>query len=366
MSVMKREHKIIVIGQISVYFGLCILALRHFYVAPANHFIIVAVIMLVGFIPSLLYLRFFSRYTPFALVTNALILVTFIFTLMREWALAGVFILVPVYSLLFKERFIYIFASIAAAILNISVIVLFFFKSYMDVQTLVIVLDIMTIFFILVFLIYFVSKDLILQSTMEAKQMQTILTLTKSVEFRDPYTHGHSDRVAYLGQWIAEHVAGLDAQTIFHAGLIHDVGKLSIPDAVLLKPSRLSEEEFKLMKTHTTHGANICNSLNVPDAIVKGVLHHHERWDGKGYPSGLSGEQIPIIGRVLSVADSIDAMSSNRAYRSAMSMERIRSELIRCSGTQFDPELIRIALDQWEKVEEFYSETAEAAIQEMG
>jgi putative nucleotidyltransferase with HDIG domain len=115
----------------------------------------------------------------------------------------------------------------------------------------------------------------------------TILTLSQSVEAKDTYTQGHSERVAFIGKLIAGHIPNLNTETVYSCGLIHDVGKLSIPDSILLKKSKLTEEEYQMMKTHTSLGAKLCKNLNISQEIVLGVLHHHERWDGNGYPHGL-------------------------------------------------------------------------------
>jgi putative nucleotidyltransferase with HDIG domain len=347
---MKRTGKIIYIGQVSVYFGLLILALRHYLLSPADHFYMVALIMIIGFLPSLLLRFFLVRFISYILVSNALVLVSFIFTLLKEWPLGGVFILVPVYALLFKDRHIYLFASLASFVLNIVLAVTFLFDSKQSMHQIVTMLDLLTIFLILVFLIYFIVKDLVWKTVMETKHMQTIAALTKSVEAKDTYTKGHSDRVAYLGELIAQSVPKIDSKMVYYSGLIHDVGKLSIPDAILMKDSKLTEEEFDIIKTHTTLGAKICASLSIPEEIVLGVLHHHERWDGRGYPSALAGDRIPLIGRILCLADAIDAMSSNRAYRVALDIAWIRDEIARSSGSQFDPDIVQIALKHWDKI----------------
>jgi len=191
-SELKRMSRIILIGQISCYFGLLILALRHHWISPVANFYLLAVILIIGFLPSFLARLFFSRNISYILVINALILVSFIFTAMKEWELGGVFILVPVFALLFKDRYIYLFASLITLILNISLALFFLFEPYKEKEQIVIMLDLLTIYLILVFLIYFVVKDLVWISTMNAKHMQTIFSLSKSVEVKDPYTQGHS------------------------------------------------------------------------------------------------------------------------------------------------------------------------------
>jgi putative nucleotidyltransferase with HDIG domain len=345
--------KLIAIGQISVYFGLLILTSRPIWVFPAKHFIALVIIMLIGFLPSLLSRYVPAKARPYVLVANALMIVSVVFTLLQEWALTGVFVLVPVFSLLFLDRTIYLFAAGSSFVLNI-VLALLTFEDIQSSVKFVTLLDVLTVFLILVFIIYFVVRDIRWRDALEARHLQTILTLSQSVEARDPYTQGHSQRVARIAQMLASKLPDLDPELVYNCGLIHDVGKLSVSDMILLKTGRLTDEEFEAMKSHTVSGARLCNNLNISGEIVKGVLHHHERFDGKGYPHGLQGEEIPFIARVLCIADSIDAMCSNRSYRKALGMDYVRSELDKCKHTQFDSSIVEIVQDLWAEIVTFY------------
>lgn len=172
----------------------------------------------------------------------------------------------------------------------------------------------------------------------------TVQALTATVDAKDPYTRGHSDRVAHLGRELAR-AAGLDEEQIervFLAGIVHDVGKIGVPEAVLRKPGRLTDGEFQFIKQHPIIGFNILHDVPQMEDLLPGVLHHHERWDGRGYPHGLAGEEIPLFGRILGLPDAFDAMSSNRAYRPAMPREKVLDEIRKCAGAQFDPILAKI------------------------
>jgi HD-GYP domain-containing protein (c-di-GMP phosphodiesterase class II) len=131
------------------------------------------------------------------------------------------------------------------------------------------------------------------------------------------------------------------------AGMVHDVGKIGVPEAVLRKPARLTDEEFAEIKKHPLVGYTILKDIPQMEPVLPGVLHHHERWDGKGYPHGIAGEAIPPLARVLALADTFDAMSSHRAYRKARPRKEVLEELLRCAGAQFDPALVGhfVALD---------------------
>lgn len=171
--------------------------------------------------------------------------------------------------------------------------------------------------------------------------LATIEALSAAIDAKDAYTCGHSRRVAYLATQIAT-FAGHSQELIERvriSGLVHDIGKIGIPEAVLCKPGRLTEAEFDIIKQHPEIGHRILKDLPQLRDVLPGVLYHHERFDGKGYPHGLSGTNIPLIARILCVADTFDAMSSNRSYRAAMPPEKAQAEITKCAGTQFDPEL---------------------------
>ena len=172
--------------------------------------------------------------------------------------------------------------------------------------------------------------------------MGTIKALSAAIDAKDQYTRGHSERVALLSAMLAEQVglSAEDAERIRISGLVHDVGKIGVPESVLCKPSRLTDEEFDLIKLHPTIGFEIIKDIPDLQDILPGVLHHHERWDGGGYPAGLSGKDIPHMARIMALADTFDAMSSNRAYRSGMPREKVFAEFRNCAGTQFDPDLV--------------------------
>jgi len=171
--------------------------------------------------------------------------------------------------------------------------------------------------------------------------MGLLHSLTSAVDAKDAYTCGHSERVALLSRSLAAE-AGLSehhVERIYMAGLLHDVGKIGVPEAVLQKTGKLTDEEFDQIKKHPEIGAKILRDIKQIEDIIPGVLHHHERYDGKGYPSGLAGESIPLMGRIICLADCFDAMTSSRTYRKALPLEVALTEIRRCSGTQFDPVL---------------------------
>lgn len=181
---------------------------------------------------------------------------------------------------------------------------------------------------------------------LEKAYLDTIGILRQTVEAKDPYTRGHSDRVSEFAVLIGTKM-GLDEKTIHIlkvGGLFHDIGKIGIPDSILLKESKLSDDEYSQIKNHPTIGAHILGNATVFQDIIPIVKYHHERYDGRGYPSQLAGTDIPLIARITAVADAFDAMTSKRTYRDSLPIEKVKEEIERCSGTQFDPEIAKLFL----------------------
>lgn len=164
----------------------------------------------------------------------------------------------------------------------------------------------------------------------------------KVIDMKDPYTNGHSVRVAKYTALIAKEM-GYDAETVekyYRMGLLHDVGKIGIPKAVLNKPGKLTAEEYDMIKTHTTKGYELLKDISIVPELAVGALTHHERHDGKGYPNGLSADEIPSVGQIIAVADCFDAMYSDRQYRKRMEFDKVLSTIREVSGTQLNPEVV--------------------------
>ncbi len=168
-----------------------------------------------------------------------------------------------------------------------------------------------------------------------------------AVEAKDTYTKGHSERVAEISEHLATMI-GLnhaDIERVRIAGILHDIGKIGVSEVLLLKEKKLEDREYEVLKLHTVEGQNILKPLHFLNDILPAVYHHHERFDGKGYPSGLAGEDIPLWARIIHVADAYDAMTSNRPYRAALSKAQAITELTSCSGTQLDPNITRTMVE---------------------
>ena len=182
---------------------------------------------------------------------------------------------------------------------------------------------------------------------LEQAYLDMVQTLRYTVEAKDSYTRGHSDRVSEYSVLIGEKL-GLPAEqikTLRIGGLFHDIGKIGIPDSILLKPAKLTDEEYSQIKNHPSIGAHILGSAAIFQDIIPIVKHHHERYDGNGYPSRLKGEEIPYLARIAAVADTFDAMTSRRSYRGPIDIEHVKEEIKRCEGTQFDPQIAEVFIE---------------------
>ncbi|MCH4157136.1 MAG: HD domain-containing protein [Acidaminococcaceae bacterium] len=194
---------------------------------------------------------------------------------------------------------------------------------------------------------------------------QAIHAIAKTIDAKDKYTNGHSVRVAQYAREIAkeEHWSEDQQEKLFYTALLHDIGKIGIPDKILNKPGKLSQEEYAIIKQHTTIGYHILQDMTSVPYVQDGAHYHHEHYDGSGYPEGLKGDAIPEVARLIGVADSVDAMYSARIYRPEMTIDYIKDELVRCSGTQFDP---RFAADMLHVLERGFKASDTLKLPEVG
>jgi HD-GYP domain-containing protein (c-di-GMP phosphodiesterase class II) len=194
-----------------------------------------------------------------------------------------------------------------------------------------------------------------LMAEVERLFLDVMKAIASIIDAKDGYTHKHSERVAAFGVRIARHL-GFDADSrgvVELSGLLHDVGKIGVPDAILNKPGKLTDEEFAQMRLHPVHGARILSNIQSDKvvSILPGVKCHHERWDGKGYPEGLKGEEIPLLGRLLGVADFLDALTSDRSYRKGLALEEALNMVKDLEGKAFDPLVVKAAVELHERGE---------------
>ncbi len=189
----------------------------------------------------------------------------------------------------------------------------------------------------------------------EARQLMvsSVAAISQMIDEKDRYTSEHSHRVAEYARLIGAHMgfAGEELDSLYRSALLHDIGKIAVPDAILNKPSRLTDEEFAIMKQHTVWGRKILEGLEFLPQADCGASYHHERFDGKGYPAGLKGGQLPEMVWIISVADALDAMGSDRCYRGHCDRDYIIGEFRKLSGTQFEPAAVKAVVELLESGE---------------
>jgi len=192
------------------------------------------------------------------------------------------------------------------------------------------------------FPLFLARRSFELYTKMRKVYLETIRALAAAIDAKDPYTKGHSERVAQLSVALAQdlHLSDRDIENIEYTALLHDIGKIGIDDRILSKSSELSNEEFKKIKEHPIIGANIIEPVDFLKNSYEAIYHHHERYNGGGYPDGLKAKDIPLCARIIGVADAYDAMGSDRPYRKKLSKEKILKEFAEQSGKQFDPQIV--------------------------
>ena len=201
------------------------------------------------------------------------------------------------------------------------------------------------------------------RENLEKAYLESIEVIRQTVEAKDTYTRGHSDRVSQYSVLIGKYMglSETDLQTLKIGGLFHDIGKIGIPDSILLKETSLTDDEYSQIKNHPAIGKHILSNATVFQDIIPIVFHHHEKYDGKGYPMKLAGESIPLLARIASLADTFDAMTSKRSYRNALALETVIEEIKTCSGTQFDPKIAAVFLtileNHYEEIEKIQNHT---------
>ena len=185
--------------------------------------------------------------------------------------------------------------------------------------------------------------------------LQIVKAMSMAIDAKDTYTNGHSSRVAEYARAIAKRSGYSETmqEQIYIMGLLHDMGKIGVSDAIINKPAKLTDEEYEIIKKHSVIGAQILQSISEFPELSIGARWHHERYDGKGYPDGLRGEEIPEMARMIAVADTYDAMTSRRSYRDALPQTVVKAEFLKCRGTQFDPHFADVMIQMIEEDTEY-------------
>ncbi|MGI8385667.1 HD-GYP domain-containing protein [Robertmurraya sp. P23] len=260
----------------------------------------------------------------------------------------GYFLLIPIVNSLYGKRLVSILYSILG-IFGLGAVSIYFpidDIDSIDISNRILLYMIVATFSYLLLTKLYALYDRQVNNvihSMEATIEQVVKSFIVAVEAKDQYTFGHSDRVSQYAVALAKKLPEYqDEQKLKHlrlSGLLHDIGKINIPEHILTKPTSLTEKEYEIIKTHTTFGSKMVEKVEGLEGLKNGVLYHHERWDGTGYPTGAKGKEIPLEARILAIADAFDAMTSTRSYRNELSIEEAFQRLENGIGTQFDPSL---------------------------
>lgn len=248
-----------------------------------------------------------------------------------------------------KQRFERLVIFLVAFLLTLGA----FMESFLSNLVVLRIAIVSALFFYYMFFQTQIYKDDIAEKKLEQAQkleklsVQVVTALAGTVDAKDKYTNGHSQRVADYAKEISRRLGKSEEfqQDIYFMGLLHDIGKIGIPDSIINKKGKLTDEEYAVIKTHPAIGSDVLKNITEMPNLFRGARWHHEHYDGKGYPDGISGDKIPLEARIISVADAYDAMSSKRSYRDALPQDKIRAEIIRVKGTQLDPKIADIMVE---------------------
>ena len=290
---------------------------------------------------TILHLTGVADYIETMPAAHAILIITFLAVILTFWirywnhrsrsdCLLFFGLLITMLSVIFEAISVYYKVSVSGLFVGIAILILLFINV---IYTIHIIRDIIK---------HQQQEELDKRKkNIEEMSLQLMQMLSTTIEAKDEYTKGHSHRVAEYSVLIARELGWNEKElsNLKNAAHLHDIGKIAIPDTILNKPSKLSEEEFSIIKEHTIIGANILKNISLIDHVQEIVRNHHERYDGKGYPRRIAGEDIPLTARILCIADSFDAMTSRRCYKKAFSLEVAREKLLLDAGKQFDPEL---------------------------
>lgn len=297
-------------------------------------------VLTVSYIPYTICYRFINKelreyllffHICFIAITMSYLLVSFN---------AIVLMFIPVFSILFNKRLIF-YTSLIISLVSYLILEFLFGDGYSF--DLVAELSLLFAFFLILNVVLNVTVK---QSKISYLFEKTVNTLIMAVEAKDDYTQGHSIRVSdyamIIGKYMRKKGYKINLENLRIASVLHDIGKVKIPAEILTKPGKLTTEEYDCIKKHSLYGAKMAEELEYPKEIVSDILHHHERFDGKGYPDGLKGNKTPINSQIIAIADTFDAITSNRSYRDACTVQKAYEIIMENIDTQFDPKFRRI------------------------
>jgi putative nucleotidyltransferase with HDIG domain len=325
-------------------FGMGIISLLfiQFFIVtiPPFYFYSTFALLLFGNLPYTLLYRFFSIQTQKALFISNLIIIVSILFYIDPTIGHVVFYFTPIYAALFKKFYYFVYTFFMTVF---SYLVVLYLHPTFSLDLVYAVIQ-LSIFLSYIMILYYVFREILHKENLDSMYTKTMSALILAIEAKDDYTRGHSNRVSVYSMILGEHLRNsgqtIDLDTLRVSSLLHDIGKVNIPLEILQKPGKLTVEEYEMIKLHSVYGADIAKKMEFPEPIVSSILHHHERADGKGYPHQLAGDKIPLYSKIIAIADTFDALTTNRSYRDPFTIEQAKHIILENSGTQFDSELI--------------------------
>lgn len=307
---------------------------------PTIHLVYLLAAIILAYLPLIIvyqYISIMGRRLIFLFTTSVVLgMIYFVAPYIGQ----VIFYIVPIYAVLFKKKLYFVCSFLFSIVCYGIALVLQPELSFVPLYELLQLI----VFLIYSVILYFVSTISVKQEKLNSMYTKTMEALVLAIEAKDEYTRGHSTRVSeysmIIGATLKNYGFSVDLEVLRISSLLHDIGKVNIPSEILQKKEKLSKEEYEIIKKHPTLGAEIARSLEFPEEITEPILYHHERMDGYGYPHGLQSEEIPLLARIIAIADTFDALTTNRPYRKAYSIEEAKQIIIENSSTQFDEKLI--------------------------
>ncbi|WLD93657.1 HD-GYP domain-containing protein [Alkalihalobacillus sp. AL-G] len=321
-------------AQLIILFSAMLLTSIHFFIKEVDNYIPFISLFLLGFIPTYIIELKKPKFYELTYMLNSIYIASLAYYFIDIPLIEAVYFFIPINALLLSDKRLYV-SSIGLSLFSFLVLT----KSSLLTQSV----------FLSMFLVFAILLTLVrtrLTNTVEEKEsmLHGIKAFSLAVEAKDINTEGHSKRVAHYAVMLAESLDNdeIDLDELEMTSMMHDIGKIKTPDAILLKEGTLTEHEYEIIKKHPNDGMRLAKSFGFSDAVLNGILHHHEQYDGKGYPAGLRGDEIPLYSRILAIVDSFDAMTSDRSYRPGLSPHISKEKIVRNSGRMYDPGLVSV------------------------
>ncbi len=348
---MDMMKKIVYTAWINTALGACLLAMSTAYLLnEVTVEVFYSTLLIIGYFPFILIYQYFSLFIQrlFFIIYSSILVGLFFY--IAPYIGPVLFYLTPIYAVLFKDRIYFIVAFICSIVFYSGIIMVHPSLTF-NFFSLIVQFSVFLSYSVI---LYIVASTMVKEEKISSMYTKTMEALILAIEAKDEYTRGHSTRVSeysmIFGKALIEKGFSIDLEILRISSLLHDIGKVNISNDILQKNGKLTFEEYEEIKKHPVFGSEIAKSLDFPENVINPILFHHERKDGKGYPNGLMGDEVPLLARIIAVADTFDALTTNRSYREAFTIEEAKNIIIENSGTQFDDKIIPYFCECFSKI----------------